>query len=37
MKKALLSLLFYLSVLNLKAQASRGRYKPFVDDENITL
>jgi hypothetical protein len=37
MKKASLSLLFYLSVLNLKAQEVRGRYEPYMDDEDITL
>jgi hypothetical protein len=37
MKKASLSLLFYLSVLNLKEQEVRGRYEPYMDDEDITL
>jgi hypothetical protein len=35
MKKASLSLLFYLSVLSLKAQEVHGRYEPYMDDENI--
>jgi len=35
MKKAILSLLFYLSVLSLKAQEVRGRYEPDMDDEDL--
>jgi hypothetical protein len=35
MKKALLSLLFYLSVLSLKAQEVRGRYEPDMDEEEV--
>lgn len=35
MKKASLSLLFYFSVLSLKAQEVHGRYEPYMDDEDI--
>jgi len=35
MKKASLTLLFYLTVLSLKAQEVRGRYEPYMDDEDI--
>lgn len=35
MKKATLSLLFYLSILRLKAQEVNGRYEPYIDDEDL--
>jgi hypothetical protein len=35
MKKASLTLLFYLTVLSLKAQEVHGRYEPYMDDEDI--
>jgi hypothetical protein len=37
MKKASLTLLFYLTVLSLKAQEVHGRYEPYMDQEDITL
>jgi len=35
MKKAILSILFYLSVLSLKAQEVHGRYEPDMDEEDL--
>jgi len=35
MKKALLTLVFYLTVVSLKAQEAHGRYEPYIDDDDI--